>query len=120
MFIAFFAILLGVQLGISSLLTEVVIGANRYFQIGQGMLFVLTIGLFALIHFAASWDPSKMGFAFLVGSTVKMLVSLFFLFMVINGQVQDYLVVVYNFMMTYFAVLVFEVVLALRALKKQH
>jgi hypothetical protein len=116
-FFGFYFFVLLIQLLVANWLQEHLL-TNRFFWVGQLLLFVLTIGLLGLVQFALSWDRDKLGFAFLVGSTVKMIVSLFFLVMLIYGASEGFRAVVFHFMATYFVLLVFEVVLVLRQLKK--
>jgi hypothetical protein len=115
-FLGFYFFVLLIQLLVANGLQEHLL-TNRFFWVGQLLLFVLTFGLLGLVQFALSWDRDKLGFAFLVGSTVKMIVSLFYLVMLIYGASEGFRAVVFYFMATYFVLLVFEVVLVLRQLK---
>jgi hypothetical protein len=84
---------------------------------GYGLLYLLTLGLFGLVRLAQGWDVNKAGFAFLLGSGIKMLVSLMYVFLLITNQVDQYYYLILHFMVPYFLVLIFEVFYMMRMLK---
>lgn len=84
---------------------------------GYALLYLLTLGLFGLVRLAQGWDADKAGFAFLIGSGVKMFVSLMYVFLLINNQIDQYYYLIMHFMVPYFLVLIFEVIYMLRLLK---
>lgn len=84
---------------------------------GYALLYVLTLGLFGLVRLAQGWDTDKAGFAFLLGSGIKMFVSLTYVFLLITNQVDQYYYLIMHFMVPYFLVLIFEVGYMMRMLK---
>ncbi|MCH8555081.1 MAG: hypothetical protein LAT76_07980 [Schleiferiaceae bacterium] len=90
------------------------------FVAGYVFLYILTVGLFGMVTWMRTYDEKKMGMAFLVGSGLKMLLSLLFILILVYNQVPNYYGLAMQFMIPYMLFLVFEVVFVLKLLNKSN
>lgn len=90
----------------------------KYLHISYGFLYFLGAGLLALTIFIFKNDAAKGGMAYLVGSTIKMLLALVFLLPLIFQEHPNARAIAFNFIAAYFIFLIAEVVFALKVLRK--
>ncbi len=83
------------------------------------LLSLLTTGLYLLIDNIKRKSPNKAGLAFLVGSTIKMLVALSFIIPFVLGGGPEGRLFVVHFIIPYFVFLIVELYWVFKLLRSQ-
>ena len=81
-------------------------------------LFLLTLIIFSAVQFVKKKDPTKMGFAYLVGSIIKMLASLTYLLPDLLNKTETTTNYALNFVVAFFILMFYEVYVVVIELKK--